>query len=209
MMKLTTTNNKGVLLVISGPSGSGKGTVLKELLKISEHIIFSISATTRSPRSDELDGVNYYFKTKEQFLSLIENNEMLEFAEYCKNYYGTPKDDIEQKLNEGLNVILEIEVQGAMQIKNSGVDAVFVFLMPPSLSELERRLRKRHTENEKVIQQRLLTAINEVRQANKYDYIVVNNSYKEAAQNIKAIITVQKLKTQNQKNIFQEVLFNA
>jgi guanylate kinase len=202
-------NNKGILLVVSGPSGSGKGTVLKELFKISDNIFFSVSATTRIPRADEVDGVNYYFKTKEQFLSLIENNEMLEFAEYCKNYYGTPKNNIDQKLNEGYNVILEIEVQGAMQIKNSSVDAAFIFMMPPSLAELERRLRKRHTENETVIQERLLTAKNEIRQAKKYDYIVVNDDCKKAAQDVKAIITAQKLKTQNQINLYQEVLLNA
>jgi guanylate kinase len=202
-------NNKGILLVISGPSGSGKGTVLKELFKISDNTFFSISATTRSPRPDEVDGVNYYFKTKDQFLSLIQNNEMLEFAEYCKNYYGTPKKNVKQKLDEGYNVILEIEVQGAMQIRNSGVDAAFIFIMPPSLSELERRLRKRHTENEPVIGERLINAKNEIRQANKYDYIVLNDDYRKAAQNIKAIITAQKLKTQNQINLSQEVLSNA
>lgn len=199
-------NNKGVLLVISGPSGSGKGTVLKELFRISENIFFSVSATTRSPRPTEVDGVNYFFKTKDQFLKSIENNEMLEFAEYCKNYYGTPKNDVEQKLSDGYNVILEIEVQGAMQIKKSGYDAVFIFIMPPSVAELERRLRKRHTENEKIIQARLQVAKDEIMQANKYDYIVVNDDYIEAAKGIDAIIKVQKLKTQNQKNILQEVL---
>lgn len=201
-----TMNSKGILIVISGPSGSGKGTVLKELKKISDNIFFSISATTRSPRPEEANGVNYYFKTKEQFMWLIENNEMLEFAEYCKNYYGTPKKNVELKLNEGYNVILEIEVQGAMQIKNSGFDATFIFIMPPSIDELECRLRKRHTENEKAIQERLNTAKNEIKQANKYDYIVINDDYRKAAQNIKAIITAQKLKTQNQINLTQEVL---
>jgi guanylate kinase len=202
-------NNKGVLIVISGPSGSGKGTVLRELFNISDNIFFSISATTRKPRPDEVDGVNYCFKTKDQFLKLIENNEMLEFAEYCNNYYGTPKNNVEQKLDEGYNVILEIEVQGAMQIRNSAEYATLIFIMPPSMSELERRLRKRHTENEPIIAQRLITAKNEIKQANKYDYIVVNDDYKKAAQNIKAIITAQKLKTQNQTNLSQEVLLNA
>jgi guanylate kinase len=199
-------NNKGALLVISGPSGSGKGTVLKELFKISENIFFSVSATTRNPRPNEVDGVNYFFRTKDQFIKSIENNEMLEFAEYCKNYYGTPKYNVEQKLNEGYNVILEIEVQGATQIKSSGVEAVFIFIMPPTIAELERRLRKRHTEDEKIIQIRLRAAKEEIIQANKYDYIVVNDDYKEAAKNISAIIKVQKLRTQNQKNILQEVL---
>jgi guanylate kinase len=202
-------NKRGVLLVVSGPSGSGKGTVLKELFKISENIFYSISATTRKPRSDEVDGVSYYFKTKDEFLSLIENNEMLEFAEYCNNYYGTPRKSVEQKLEEGYNVILEIEVQGAMQIRNCGFDATFIFLMPPTLAELERRLRKRRTENEQIIKERLVTAKNEIKQANKYDYIVLNDDYRKAAQDIKAIITAQKLKTQNQINLSQEVLFNA
>ena len=164
---------KGLLIVISGPSGCGKGTILAEILK-DEKFFYSISATTRNPRPGEVDGVNYHFLTKEKFENLIETDGMLEYASYCDNYYGTPKKPVEDMLNEGKHVILEIEVQGAMKIMEKRPDAKFIFILPPSLKELRRRLNKRGTESEDVIEKRLNEAIGEIKKATKYYYSLRN-----------------------------------
>ena len=200
--------NKGMLIVVSGPSGCGKGTVLAEILK-SDKIFYSVSATTRSPRPGETDGVNYYFLTKEKFETLIEEDGMLEYASYCGNYYGTPKKPVEDMLEQGKHVILEIEVQGAMKIMEKCPEAVFVFILPPSLKELERRLNKRGTEAEDVIKKRLSEAAGEIKQAYKYNYAVINGELSEAVDDLKAIIRAEELKSVNFKNNIDEVLENA
>lgn len=200
--------NKGMLIVVSGPSGCGKGTVLAEILK-SDRIFYSVSATTRSPRQGETDGVNYYFLTKEKFEKLIEEDGMLEYASYCGNYYGTPKKPVEDMLEQGKHVILEIEVQGAMKVMEKCPEAVFVFILPPSLKELERRLNKRGTEAEDVIKKRLSEAAGEIKQAYKYDYAVINGELEKAVDDLKAIIRAEELKSTNSKNNIDEVLENA
>lgn len=200
--------NKGMLIVVSGPSGCGKGTVLAEILK-SDRIFYSVSATTRSPRPGETDGVNYYFLTKEKFEKLIEEDGMLEYASYCGNYYGTPKKPVEDMLEQGKHVILEIEVQGAMKVMEKCPEAVFVFILPPSLKELERRLNKRGTEAEDVIKKRLSEAAGEISQAHKYDYAVINGELEKAVDDLKAIIRAEELKSVNSKNNIDEVLENA
>lgn len=200
--------NKGLLFVVSAPSGCGKGTVLAEVLR-DEKFYYSISATTRKPREGEIDGVNYRFLSKEQFESLVNSGGMLEYAQYCDNYYGTPKDMVEKKRLEGKNVILEIEVQGAMQIRKNCPDAILIFILPPSVAELERRLRKRGTETDDVIAQRVAKAAEEIPYAEKYDYIVVNGALEKAVEDFLAVISAEEHKTVNSVNLINEVLGNA
>ncbi|MDD6828156.1 MAG: guanylate kinase [Oscillospiraceae bacterium] len=200
--------DKGILIVVSAPSGCGKGTILGEVLK-DEKFYYSVSATTRSPRPGETDGVNYHFLGKEQFEELISKDGMLEYASYCGNYYGTPRDKVLEKINEGKNVILEIEVQGAMQIKKKCPEAVFVFIAPPSVSELRNRLVNRGTETAEVIEQRVSEAAQEIQHAYEYDYVVVNDDLQQAISDFKAVVRAEEIKTVNQKNIIDEVLKNA
>lgn len=200
--------SKGLLIVVSGPSGCGKGTILAEILK-DDKFFYSISATTRNARPGEIDGVNYYFLTKKDFEALIEKDGMLEYASYCDNYYGTPRKPVEDMLNEGKHVILEIEVQGAMKIKEKCPDAKFIFILPPSLKELRRRLNKRGTEKEDVIEKRLNEAAGEIMQAYKYDYALVNGELSVAINDLLAIIRAEELNLKNTNKIIDEVLENA
>jgi len=180
---------KGVLTVISGPSGTGKGTVIKELLKDNAAEI-SVSCTTRDPRPGEKEGVNYFYKTKEEFLSMIYDGAFLEYAQVFGNYYGTPKEYVESKLNAGINVILEIDVQGAMKVKENCKEAIMIFILPPSMKELYARLSGRGTETPEVIKKRYNMAKSEISYAKKYDYIVVNETVSQAAEDIKQIMNV-------------------
>lgn len=179
--------NKGKLFVISGPSGTGKGTICKELIK-SDNIRLSVSMTTRDPRDGEIHGVNYYFTSKEEFVSKIDAGGFLEHAEVFGNYYGTPKEEVLERLNEGIDVILEIDVQGALQIKKVFPDAILVFILPPSLTELRNRLIGRGTETPEVVERRLGEAANEISFANQYDYAVVNDQLDIAVENVRTII---------------------
>lgn len=199
----------GKVIVISGPSGVGKGTVVQELLSNNDDCTLSVSATTRAPREGEVHGVNYFFITKEEFQSRIKNNAMLEYAQYCDNYYGTPRDYVQQSIENGKNIILEIEVQGALNVKSTMPEAVTVFVMPPSMIELEKRLRGRGTEEEEVIQQRLKTAVEEMRQSPKYDYIVINDTVNQCVNDIKTIINSEKMKTDNMLDFIKGVLNDA
>ena len=187
--------NKGSLFVITGPSGAGKGTVLKEVIKNLDRLYFSVSATTRKPREGEVDGVHYHFMTKERFESLIADNRFLEYAQYAENYYGTPLDPVLEQLEQGNDVILEIELQGALQVKKRMPQAVLVFIAPPSFEELEDRLRGRGTETEEKILSRLEQTHEELHYLDMYDYIVINHDgeTQQAAEDIMAIVRAEKL----------------
>ncbi len=200
--------SKGTLFIVSGPSGCGKGTVLAEILK-QDNVYYSVSATTRAPRPGEINGVNYHFLSKDEFEKLIENGGMLEYANYCGNYYGTPKKPVEDMLTEGKNVILEIEVQGALKVMEKCPEAVSVFILPPSLKELRRRLHKRGTETEEVIEKRIGEAAGEIRKAVNYDYVMINGELEIAVSDLLSIINSQKLKKENSEYLIDEVLENA
>lgn len=200
--------SKGLLFVVSGPSGCGKGTVLSEILK-RDDFYYSVSATTRPPRAGETDGVNYYFLTKVKFEELIRSGGMLEYACYCGNYYGTPEKPVEEMLNKGKHVILEIEVQGAMKIKEKCPEAVFIFILPPSVKELRSRLNKRGTETEEIIDKRINEAEREIEHAALYDYILVNGELRLALEDFNSIIHAEGLRTRNSKKKIEEVLNNA
>ncbi|GAA4871076.1 guanylate kinase [Paenibacillus vulneris] len=183
-----TSKEKGILIVLSGPSGVGKGTVCKALRQCAPELIYSVSATTREPRQGEVDGVNYFFKTREQFQKLIEEDQMLEWAEYVGNYYGTPRKFVEDTLNAGNDIILEIEVQGALKVKQKFPEGVFIFLLPPSMDELENRIVGRGTESEESIRNRMSVAMDEIRLMEHYDYAIVNDRVENACSRIQSII---------------------
>lgn len=186
---------KGTLYVISGPSGTGKGTVIAEFLKKhGDDVFLSISATTRSPRNGEVDGEHYYFKTKEEFEKLISDDGFLEWASFCGNYYGTPKKYVDEALNSGKDVFLEIEIQGAMKIMEKDIGAKFIFILPPSVEELRRRLEGRKTESAEVIEKRMETAKKELPYAEKYDYAVVNDKVENAVFYIESILNAERCK---------------
>ena len=198
--------NKGTLYVLSAPSGCGKGTVLNELFKRTDNVFYSVSATTRSPREGEVDGVNYYFVTKEHFLELVKSDGMLEYATFVDNYYGTPKAPIEQKLAEGKDVILEIETAGAMMVKSVCPEAVLIFMLPPSIEELAERLRGRGTESEEVISKRVMEAYREIRLANNYDYVFVNDYLSEAVDDLMMIMKSAKHLVNKNNDLIKGVL---
>ena len=186
--------SKGLLLVISGFSGAGKGTVMKRLLELHDEYSLSISATTRKPREGEADGREYFFKTVEEFEKMIAEDALIEHAQYVGNYYGTPKAYVEEQLDKGNNVILEIEIQGAMNIKRMFPDAVLMFITPPSAAELENRLRGRETEDEATIKARLSRAAEEAEGVEDYDYIVINDEVDLCVGRIHDIVLSEKMK---------------
>ncbi|MUT66809.1 guanylate kinase [Paenibacillus sp. NEAU-GSW1] len=182
---------KGLLIVLSGPSGVGKGTVCSVLRGKMPELVYSVSATTRTPRQGEVDGVNYFFKTKEQFQDMIARDALLEHAEYVGNCYGTPRDFVERTIASGKDVILEIEVQGALKVKEKFPEGVFVFLMPPSLDELKQRITGRGTETQDTINHRMTVAVEEINLLSHYDYAVVNDEIEAACHRIQSIITAE------------------
>ena len=184
----------GKLFVISGPSGVGKGTLVNKILEKNKELFLSVSATTRNKREGEIDGINYYFKEKEEFAKMADENEFLEWATFCENSYGTPKRPVFDKLNDGKDVILEIEIQGAMQVKKNMPSCVLVFIAPPSKEELINRLKGRGTETEEVIKLRVETATKELKVAKEYDYIIVNDNIEKAADDILSVIKAEKCK---------------
>ncbi len=188
---ITMDRQRGVLLILSGPSGVGKGTVGASLRRNSTSVVYSVSATTRNPRAGEQEGIDYFFKTKEQFEQMIANNELFEWAEYVGQYYGTPKRFVEDMLQSGKDVILEIEVQGARKIKLQSDEGVFIFLLPPSLEELRKRIVSRGSESDEVISIRMSVAINEIHMIEHYDYAIINDHVQTACAKIQAILAAE------------------
>lgn len=195
--------NKGILLVLSGFSGSGKGTVVKEIMKkYSDRYALSISATTRAPRPGETDGVEYFFKTRAEFEAMIENDELVEYAQYVSNYYGTPKAYVEEQLNAGKDVILEIEIQGALKIKEKFPDTLLLFMTPPSAEELKKRLIGRNTETMEVIESRLSRAVQEAEGIENYDYLIINDDLEKCVEQFHSIVTNEHYRvSRNEENI--------
>lgn len=184
--------SKGNLIVISGPSGSGKGTVCHALTEENPGLLVSVSATTRKPRGVEQDGVDYFFLTREQFEEMIAADRLLEWADVYGNYYGTPREPVEKNLSGGRDVILEIDVQGGLQIKNKYPQCVLIFLIPPSRSQLATRLKQRGTDSAGDIERRLSWAERELKEVHKYDYLVINDQVEAAARKINAIVTAER-----------------
>lgn len=185
---------KGLLLVLSGPSGVGKGTLCTRLRSSSPELVYSVSATTRTPREGEVDGVNYFFKSHDEFLAMIEAGELLEWAEYVGNYYGTPKSFVQETIDRGKDIILEIDVQGAMQVKERFPEAIFIFVLPPSLEELRSRIENRGTETENSIRSRMAAAAEELKLMEHYDYAVVNDVLETACSRVQSIISAEHCK---------------
>ena len=195
--------SKGLLIVVSGPSGAGKGTICNKLVKEMENTRLSISMTSRPPRVTEINGIDYYFVTKEEFEEKINNDEFLEYAVVHHNqYYGTPKSNIEEDLNEGKNVILEIDIQGALKVKERVKEAIFIFIMPPSMKVLKERLIKRNTETKDKVFERFQTAYKEINDYKKYNYIVVNDEIDKAVNKVKSIIIAEKCRVDRIEDIY-------
>lgn len=183
---------QGVLLVVSGPSGAGKGTICSTLREQLPNLGYSVSVTTRQPRTGEVDGVNYFFKTVDEVKEMIAKDELLEYAEVYGNYYGTPRDYVMEQLKAGKDVLLEIDIQGALQVKKRFPEGVFVFIVPPSLDELSARIYKRGTDSEDVIKRRLASAASELTYAAEYDYIIVNDIAEKAADKVLTIMEAER-----------------
>ena len=198
-------NKKGQLIVVSGPSGVGKGTVLKEYLASRDQIAYSVSATTRSPRPGEEHGVHYFFLSREEFEQTVQSGGMLEYASYNNNYYGTPKKPVEEQRAKGNDVVLEIEVQGALQVKKACPDALLIFIAPPSFEELASRLTGRQTEDSKTVENRLNIAHKELLCAKEYDYIIVNDTVELAVQRLAQVISANRYSIENMKEFVDEV----
>lgn len=197
---------RGLLIVLSGPSGVGKGTVRAAIFSKGEQkFVYSISATTRLPRTGETDGVDYFFKTREEFEQMIQNKQLLEYAEYVGNYYGTPLEYVENTLAKGKDVFLEIDVQGAIQVRDLMPDGVFIFLTPPDLNELESRIVNRGTDSDEVIAKRMKTAREELELMKYYDYSVVNDTVDNAVQKIEAIIQTEHLRIVRNLDTIEEL----
>ena len=196
---------KGILLVVSGPSGAGKGTICSALLKKYPNLCYSVSATTRAPREGEVEGKDYFFVSQAKFKEMIANNQLLEYAKVYDNYYGTPKEYVENKLIEGFDVLLEIEMDGAQQIREKFSDGVLVYIMPPSLRELQARIKKRDKDSEEIIEKRMLCASAEIKRAVDYDYIVLNNELDVAVEETYAIILAEKLKSKRSFDLVKKI----
>ena len=192
--------NKGVLIVISGPSGAGKGTICKALLEKHKDIHLSVSATTREPRQGEVHGVNYYFLNKDEFLKKVEEDDFLEWAEVYGNCYGTPKSNVQELLDTGKDVILEIDIQGALKVKENTEEGVFIFILPPSMEELKQRIIKRGSETPESLMKRFKSAYKEINFVSRYNYAVVNDEVETATEKIEAIINAEKCRVDRLKH---------
>ena len=198
--------NKGLLIVVSAPAGCGKDTILERVLANNDNIFYSVSATTRAIRPGETDGVSYYFKSREEFEEMIKNFELLEYTEYCGNYYGTPKKAVMDMLEAGKDVVLKIEVEGASNIRKMFPDCVMVFILPPSIAELDRRLHKRGTETEEVIRKRIETAKSELTYAVNYDYTIVNGELEKAIEDFETVVKAEKFRVSRNADLIKEIL---
>lgn len=202
MNNMVKTKKQGLLIVISGPSGCGKNSIINELLKIRKNTWVSISCTSRGPRGEEKDGVNYYFLSKEKFEEEINNDAFLEYAEYSGNYYGTPKKYIKEHLDKGEDVILEIEIQGALKIKEKLDETVFIFIMPPSMKELKKRLINRNTDSLEKIEKRFKRAYEEINEIPKYNYVVVNDDLSLAVKKVDSILEAEKCRVDRIEEVY-------
>ncbi len=200
---------KGLLIVVSGPSGAGKGTVLAHTVEKYPNLKYSVSVTTRSPRAGEVDGVNYYFKTVDEYKKMLENDEFLEHQQVYGNYYGTPIEKVKEQLASGFDVVLEIDVKGALDVKNRYPEAVMIFISPSKRETIEERLRKRSTESESQLKVRTDSAIEEIKQAVFYDYIVVNEDAQKGAMDIVSIIEAEKCKVKNNKKFIDNLIYGG
>ncbi|NLP44292.1 MAG: guanylate kinase [Peptococcaceae bacterium] len=198
------TSSKGMLVVVSGPAGVGKGTLCRALFAQWSGLEYSVSVTTRKPRPGETEGKEYYFRTPEEFFKMIEKNEFLEWAEFCGNYYGTPKFHVEKILQENKTILLEIDIQGAKQVKKQYPEGVFIFIVPPSYEALAERLRGRGTEPEDVIRQRLDKAIQELKNISDYDYVIENDEIQTAVEKLKSIIIAEQCSVKRKSLFFKE-----
>lgn len=209
-------NGNGLLIVVSGPSGAGKDTICRNLVEQTDNTWISVSMTSRGPRNGEVEGKDYFFATKEEFEEKIKEGKFLEYAMYNNNYYGTPKEKIEDYLNSGIDVILVIDIQGAINIKNLIPNALFIFIMPPDMKTLKRRLIDRKTENKEKVVERFKTAYNEINHVQKYNYVVVNDEVDNAVSKVQAIIKAEKCRVDrieeinldNQEEIIHEILID-
>ena len=207
---------KGLLIVVSGPSGCGKSTLNQSLLKMRKNIVMSISDTTRKPRNGEKNNVDYNFISKEEFLKNIDNNKYLEYARYADNYYGTPVKRVDDNLNKGIDVILEIDIEGARKVNELRKDAIFIFIMPPSMKVLKERLVARKTETKEQIVERFKTAYKEINEVSKYNYVIVNDDINESLNKMNAILTCEKCRVDriedvdlgNKEELIHEILTN-
>ena len=194
----------GLLIILSGPSGAGKGTLCRELLRLLPDLTYSVSATSRAPRPGEIEGVHYFFRTREEFETMIASGELLEWTEFCGNYYGTPLFAVQQALVAGKDVILEIEIQGARQVKKLFPQGVFIFVVPPSLEVLVQRIHQRGTESEEIIQKRLAQARAELERISDYEYVVVNDEVPAAVEKLRCILVAEKCRIKRKPFVFKE-----
>ncbi len=209
-------NDKGILIILSGFAGSGKGTIISELLKKYDNYVLSVSATTRPAREGEVDGKHYFFKTEDEFKEMIANGELLEYANYVGNYYGTPRQFVKEQLAAGRDVILEIETEGALNIKREYPDAVLIFVMPPSVEEIHNRLKMRGTETDEVIRKRMIKAGVEITVVDRYDYLMINDVLSESVELFNSIVMCQHMAVSRnrdyinaKKQEFEEYLNNT
>ncbi|MFO7151643.1 MAG: guanylate kinase [Bacillota bacterium] len=196
---------EGMLIVLSGPSGAGKGTLCSQLLKRRPELVLSVSVTTRPPRPGEIDGVSYYFTDEARFKKMIDAGEFLEWAKVYNNYYGTPKKFVEEQLKQGKDVILEIDIQGARQVKKNCPNAVFIFILPPDIEELKKRIIKRGSENKESFDLRVKSAEEELKAMYDYDYAVVNDVVEEAVKKLESIILAERCRVKRNKELLQLV----
>ena len=197
---MTMSRGKGLLIVISGPSGAGKGTICKRFMERNKNVALSVSATTRSPRNGEVEGVNYYFMSKEKFKEKINDNDFLEYAEVYDYYYGTPKSNVQEMLDSGKDVILEIDIQGALKVKENSEEGVFIFILPPSMEELKQRIINRGSETQESLMKRFKSAYKEINFVSRYNYAVVNDEVEIAVEKLEAIICAEKCRVDRLKH---------